>query len=128
MFSLKQMFGKQVKVTTEDCPIEGDRAWYEEIRGKRGFIYPQSETHVCVQTTKQIHKKLMELFGDKAKHKRHGDAEYELIIPVELTRSVFRYIKPRKYRQLSEAQKNVLRARLAAIRAAEVSGFEAKDR
>ena len=127
MFSLKKMFGKQVRVTVGAGIKEAPFEWYEQIVGKRGLIYPQSlvDDTVCVQSPCIQHKKMMELFGDKATFKRRGDAEYEFIIPVSLVRSTFRYIKPKKYRQLTEDQKNILRLRLAALRPAEGSGSRA---
>ncbi len=59
---------------------------------------------------------MLTLFKDKAAMKRHGDTEYEFIIPVDLVKSTFRYIKPRKVRQYTEAQKQVMAARLKAFR------------
>lgn len=119
MFSLKQMFGKVVKVTRDvSAPKENPSEWYEEIQGKRGLIYPQSldNNTVCVQTTKRLAKQMLSLFKDKAVEKRHGDDEYEFIIPVDLVKSTFRYIKPKKRRVLSESQKQACRDRLNAYK------------
>lgn len=112
MFSLKELFDKQVVVTLQRPFSPNEKLFYYEIIGKRGFVYPQNEKEVCVQTTPRIGAKLLALFGSKARYKRRSDVEFELIIPVELTSSVFRYIKPKRRKQFTPEQKAAMTARL----------------
>jgi len=103
MFSLKEMFDKEVIVTLAEAwaakwpggRYASDQPHYYEIVGKRGRIYPEDETTVCLQVPKATGKRLLKLFGPKCVFKRRSDDEFELIIPLELIRSCFRYIKPR---------------------------------
>lgn len=129
MFSLQEIFGKQVKVTLDvsfkaEKIVEEKRGsnknWYWEIVCKRGLIYPQSldKNTVCIQTTTRIGKKLIRLFGTKAVFKRSGDSEFEFIIPLDLVKTTFRYLKPKKRRQLTDSQKAALITRLNSFRKA----------
>lgn len=121
MFSLKELFDKEVIVTMDPSwnvpwPVKGakthaERLWYYEIVGKRGKIYPQTETEVTVTTTHRIGKKLVALFREKCRTRRDCDESIDVVIPVDLIKSTFRYIKPRYRKQLSEAQKEALKAR-----------------
>lgn len=103
MFSLKELFDKQVVVTLDPSwkgsgsSLE-DKLWCYEIVGKRGKLYPQTVNSVCVCTTLRIAKRLLSLFGDKAQFKRRSDDEMEIVIPVSLVQSTFRYIKPTRRR------------------------------
>ncbi len=132
MFSLKEMFDKKVVVSLDpswncpwpniDCRRKGspslpskselDKLWCYEIVGKRGKIYPQSETRVCVSTTPRIGRKLQNIFKSEAEFKRRGDWEYELTIPLHLIESTFRYIKPHKRRIVTQEQAKLLTERL----------------
>lgn len=136
MFSLKELFGNQVVVSLDESwykpwpnidvrtdrsvKLEGkseeDKRWCYEIVGKRGVIYPQTETEVCVATTARIAKKLIALFGTNCRIYRTCDEGIDLIIPIKLIRSTFRYIKPKQRRQLTDAQKAVLTQRLRGKR------------
>lgn len=127
MFNLKEMFDSTVKVTLDQSWLvkwptgctktEYDKLERYEIVGKKGTIYPQNldKNTVCVQTTKRIGKKLLALFGEKAYFKRETDIEFELVIPIDLIKSTFRYIKPKFKRQLTEPQKAALIARLRGV-------------
>lgn len=125
MFSLKELFDKQVQVTLDDswnCPWPGggktadEKLWYYEIKGKRGTIYPQSETEVTVEVSTRLGKKLISLFGPNCRVRRVCDEGMDIVIPVKLIKSTFRYIKPKFRKQLSQAQKDVLIARLRAAK------------
>jgi|ERR1041385_1085961 hypothetical protein len=106
MFSLKELFDKNVVVSLDkswSCRWPGgkepeDKLWCYEIVGKRGLLYPQSENSVCVCADLRTGRRLLKLFGSKARFKRKSDIEFELIIPLELVKSTFRYIKPRMRR------------------------------
>lgn len=124
MFSLKEMFENQVVVSLDESwnkpwpggKTEEDKPWCYEIVGKRGTIYPSSESHICVRTTSRIGARLLKLFKADAALINRGDTEWTIRLPLALTRSVFRYIKPTRKRQLSPEQKEVLTQRLRASR------------
>lgn len=119
MFSLREKFGKEVKITYDETwyheknKTEEDELWLQEIVGVRGKIYPQSQTTVTVCCTPVMGRKLMALYGSKAVFKRRGDIEFEFIIPVDCARTAFRYIKARKRKTLNPVQKAAAIARLS---------------
>ena len=124
MFSLKEIFDKDVKVTLDPSwhvkgpggRLPDDKLWCYEIVGSRGRIYPQSETEVCVETSARIAKKLIALFQSNCRIHRICDEGVDVVIPVKLISSVFRYIKPKKRKVLSPDQLQVLRDRLRGTR------------
>lgn len=114
MFSLKEMFGKEVKVTLDPSfPVKDKDGWCWEIVGKRGKIYPMSLVNntVCLQLNPRIGKTVQKLFGAKAVIHTNCDEALTLVIPVEIVRSTFRYLKPKRRRQLSPEALQALLAR-----------------
>jgi hypothetical protein len=125
MFSLKELFDKTVIVSLDESWMapwfgggkdEDAKRWCYEIVGKRGLIYPQTETEVCVATSSRIAKRLLVLLGSNCRVLRTCDEGIDVAIPVKLVKSTFPYIKPRFRRVLTSEQKTALTQRLRGRR------------
>ena len=52
---------------------DGDPWWYYEIRGKRGWVYPYSETQIAVVLPTRAARRLMKLMGSELVLLQHAD-------------------------------------------------------
>ena len=125
---LNKMFGHKYLVTldeswdaeTPDNRAEflanGEKLWYYEIRGKRGWVYPHNETKLAVVLPTRAARRLMKLMGAELVLLQHADAEMCFKADAKHTATLVRFIKPKRLRQLTAEQKAVLATRLAASR------------
>jgi len=125
---LNQMFGDKYLVTIEESwgaetsenraefQAQGSQWWYWEIKGRRGTVYPYSETQVAVVLPVRAASRLVKLMGPALTLLQHADDEMCYEADAKHAEALVRFIKPKSLRQLTPAHKAALAARLALYR------------
>lgn len=129
MINLKEKFGKRFKVTMDeswDAEIpenkalwkkNGEIAWYYEIHGKWGHIYPQKENAFAIG----ISPRIQDRYNNKFPFEIFMDRGQECVHEKDID-AVIEFIKPRKRRILSPEQKLKQVERLRKFRYSSASG------
>jgi len=125
---LRTMFGDRYVVTMEgglEVETAGSRpdsegddvSWrYTEIKGKRGMVYPYSETQVAVVLPTRAAHRLMKLMGSELTLLQHADDAMCFKADAKYAAVFVRFIRPKRLRQLTAEHKAALAARIALYR------------
>ncbi|MGD0945875.1 MAG: hypothetical protein ABSA52_00475 [Candidatus Binatia bacterium] len=129
--NLQERFGRQYRVTWEADGVtkrfwaREDWSWLMDIRGRRGVIYPfGGEMLAAVESGARIGAKLRAL---PCVRSTRGDTETVVTFHVDDAPAVFELLKPYRRRQVSETQRERLRAIGFQRRAHSESDFPALE-
>src|SRR5258708_5262089 len=126
--NLQELFGAKYRIFIDRDSAEGPRdkdPWLQEIRCRRGLIYPYSATHLAVQVdghpfiAQRLRQMGFELVQD-------GDYEKTFLFTTDRFDEVAEIVQPYVRRRLSDEQRQNATERLAAYRANASEGAEAQ--
>ncbi len=125
---LVKMFGDKYHVTQDESweaetpanrvefLAKGDEVWYYEIKGKRGTVYPYSQTQVAVVLPTRAARRLVQLMGAELVLLQHADDSLCYKAGAKHAAAIVRFIRPKRLRQLTAEHKAALASRLARYR------------
>lgn len=124
MIDLMKQYGKKYKITMDDSwalekpefKSPEEKFWYYELHGKRGWCYNQSLNVLAVAIKHSLWPKFERNPAFPYFKKLEGDDFVKLWVNEEHIDKAVHFIRPRKVRTLSEAQKTAAIARLAKFR------------
>lgn len=122
MINLKEQYGKKYRVTLDESwGVEvnkkpEDRAWYDEIHGKRGWCYIQNPQTLAIELKNRIFNAFIDSLPFPYNHVRVGDETQKLLINEKHIDKAISFLRPRKRRQFTEEQKAKLSERLKSYR------------
>jgi hypothetical protein len=111
MMDLKKIFGDKYMVTLDESwesetpenrtefLAKGKEVWYYEIKGRRGTIYPYSDTHIAVVLPTRSARRLVNLMGSELILLQHADDAMCFKADVQHTNALIRFIKPKRMRK-----------------------------
>ncbi len=127
--NLRELFGDKYRVSIDRESAEGPRdkdPWVQEMRCRRGIIYPFSATHLAVQVDYHpiIAQRLVRMgFGLV----QDGDHERTFVFTMDRFDEVAELVLPRSRKYLSEEQRQKAVARLVAYGAKVARGAAAQS-
>jgi hypothetical protein len=116
--NLRDTYGRQYRVTRDDCAESWHDPWLHTIAGRNGTVYAHSEEHAGVEVDRRRKKAISQL-RDRGYpvYLEAGDV-ITFLVPWDDLRGVLPWLRPRKRRhvQMTAEQKRLTAARLQAGR------------
>ena len=126
--NLKQMFGDEYVVTMDESwdsettenrsefRSKDDEWWYFEIKGKRGMVYPYSETDIAVVLPTRAARCLAKAMGSELVLIQRANDAASYRADIKHAPAIVRFIRPRRRRHFTAEQKAALAERLLPYR------------
>lgn len=124
MIDLMKLYGKKYRVTMDESwdaenpdnrtewKANGEIAWYYEIVGKRGKLYPQKENAFALECTEKVWNNMRTKYGLNLERLRGCDEGPTLLVKESDLDTVVKAIGARKRKVLSPEQKQLQIERL----------------